>query len=174
MKFPTAFPNSYGMAVNMLRKPPHLLGEIRRWCAQLDEMRDARHRSIGDRIREIGTVPQCRVLPQHRQVLPKRNLCIRVFRVGNRLSDVSGGVAELSVVQSANESIERLVAWKQRCNAHGDTSPVLWSSMLHDEAKHPRKIHLHGQAVTRPAETQSHGLRPLVPVLLKFQRCYGR
>jgi hypothetical protein len=45
-------------------------------------------------------------------------------------------------MQSPNESIERLVAWKQQCNARSDTSPVLWSAMLHDEAKHLRKIGL--------------------------------
>ena len=94
-----------------------------------------------DPIDEGVVVPQRRVRPQCHQVPAKRSLCIRVLRVGNRLRDV-GAVPKLRAAQRPNESVERFGARELRCNAQSDTRPVLWAAMLHDEAKHLRKIGL--------------------------------
>lgn len=95
----------------MLRKLTHLFGEIRRWCAQLYEMGDACRRVEADPIEEIGGVPQCRMRPKHGQMVAKRSIRIRVFRLRNCLGDV-GSLSNGRALQCSGKSIESLITWK--------------------------------------------------------------
>ena len=55
----------------MLRKLAHFLGEVGRWRAQFDQVRDASSGAKADPIHEAGDLPQLAVLPKDLKMFSK-------------------------------------------------------------------------------------------------------